>query len=363
MIIESGERLFLAAPVDILRGDRVVAEWTNRSIIPNDKFLYIQARYVEADKPNENRHFWAFEELQEAQHTIANSPINVMHRPNDIVGVMLDSELMFPNVDAAKHGKKRKKKKEDEEDEDEVKSAEDEEVELEDVDFEGEYADARDFSAEERRKLAKQGKALPDGSFPIVNESDLRNAIQAFGRAGDKDKAKRHIIKRAKALGKTDLLPDDWNVSAVLAYDHQKPWVEVLGALWRFYFPKQIAQIEAAQEMGALAVSMECSAESVTRVDKDGTTEDFPFMGGSHEAYNFTSASDYLRLNKPHFLGCGLVLPPAKPGWKGAEVKELTQALTNSELEDVYAGVQDMFPNLDAQTWENMMLSIVSRRT
>lgn len=71
----------------------------------------------------------------------------------------------------------------------------------------------REFSADKRRELAEKGQALPDGSFPIVNKSDLSNAIQAFGRAGDKEKAKRHIIKRAKALGAAEMLPDDWQVS------------------------------------------------------------------------------------------------------------------------------------------------------
>ena len=68
----------------------------------------------------------------------------------------------------------------------------------------------RDFNTEEREKLSKEGKALPDGSFPIENEKDLKNAIQAFGRAKDKDKAKKHIEKRAKELGLENLIPDNW---------------------------------------------------------------------------------------------------------------------------------------------------------
>jgi len=69
---------------------------------------------------------------------------------------------------------------------------------------------AREFDSNRRKKLAQQGLALPDGSFPIVNVQDLKNAIQAIGRAKDKAAARRHIIKRAKALGRTDLIPDDW---------------------------------------------------------------------------------------------------------------------------------------------------------
>lgn len=68
----------------------------------------------------------------------------------------------------------------------------------------------RKFSESEREKLAKEGKALPDGSFPINSLKDLKNAIKAHGRASDPEKVKAHIIKRAKDLGKQDLLPDDW---------------------------------------------------------------------------------------------------------------------------------------------------------
>lgn len=69
---------------------------------------------------------------------------------------------------------------------------------------------ARSFSTEEREKLAREGKAMPDKSFPIEKESDLRNAIQAYGRAKNRAAAKRHIMKRARALGLEHLIPDEW---------------------------------------------------------------------------------------------------------------------------------------------------------
>lgn len=34
----------------------------------------------------------------------------------------------------------------------------------------------RDYSAAERRKLASEGKALPSGAYPIVDQEDLENA-------------------------------------------------------------------------------------------------------------------------------------------------------------------------------------------
>jgi hypothetical protein len=51
--------------------------------------------------------------------------------------------------------------------------------------------------------------------FPIGNKSDLRDAISAYGRAKDSEKAKvkRWIIRRARALDAVGMLPDDWNVT------------------------------------------------------------------------------------------------------------------------------------------------------
>jgi hypothetical protein len=74
-----------------------------------------------------------------------------------------------------------------------------------------------DFNAVQRKSMAKQGLALPDGSFPIVSKTDLKNAIQAIGRAKNRDKAKKHIIRRAKALGALKMLPDSWGVSQEFA--------------------------------------------------------------------------------------------------------------------------------------------------
>lgn len=72
-------------------------------------------------------------------------------------------------------------------------------------------AEARKIDSEQRKKDADEGKALPDGSFPIENVEDLKNAIRAIGRAKDPAKAKAHIKKRARALGHEELIPDDWS--------------------------------------------------------------------------------------------------------------------------------------------------------
>jgi hypothetical protein len=74
----------------------------------------------------------------------------------------------------------------------------------------------RSFGKPARDAMASKGTAMPDGSFPIPDKDALRRAVQAFGRAPAEKKAavKAHIIRRAKALGATDVLPDDWGTAA-----------------------------------------------------------------------------------------------------------------------------------------------------
>ena len=78
------------------------------------------------------------------------------------------------------------------------------------------YAELSKISEEERMALAKKGQALPDGSYPIRNEEDLKNAIHAFGRAKKSERAqvRKHIIKRARQLKSSDLIPEGWTSAA-----------------------------------------------------------------------------------------------------------------------------------------------------
>lgn len=82
------------------------------------------------------------------------------------------------------------------------------------ADIELGYDAFRDFPAQARKESAEKGHALPDGSFPIENLEDLRNAIQAIGRAKDPAAAKAHIKKRARDLGAEDLIPEGWSLVA-----------------------------------------------------------------------------------------------------------------------------------------------------
>ena len=68
----------------------------------------------------------------------------------------------------------------------------------------------RQFSSEQRKRMAESGHAMPDGSYPIANKKDLQNAIRSWGRGGADPKVKAHIKSRAKEMGCENMLPDNW---------------------------------------------------------------------------------------------------------------------------------------------------------
>lgn len=103
------------------------------------------------------------------------------------------------------------------------------------------------FTEEERKDLAEKGIALPDGSYPIRNEADLKNAIRAYGRSNPSDRAKvrTHIRKRAKALGKATLVPEEWKSAASM--ETADAVSRMRAAITAAMFVKVEPQVEEAQ--------------------------------------------------------------------------------------------------------------------
>lgn len=78
-----------------------------------------------------------------------------------------------------------------------------------------EYRDK--YKQSDRDDMAKSGEAMSDGSYPIKDKEDLANAIHAVGRgSADHDAIRKHIMARAKALGLSDMIPDNWNADGSL---------------------------------------------------------------------------------------------------------------------------------------------------
>lgn len=73
------------------------------------------------------------------------------------------------------------------------------------------------YKQADRDDMAKSGAAMPDGSYPIKDAEDLANAIHAVGRGNaDHNAIRAHIIARAKALGLSSQIPDNWSADGSL---------------------------------------------------------------------------------------------------------------------------------------------------
>jgi hypothetical protein len=138
------------------------------------------------------------------------------------------------------------------------------------AEFSTDYDDFAFISSRMRQRLAKAGQALPDGSFPIRNASDLKNAIQSYGRATKEKRAsvRKHIIKRARALKKYDLVPQDWksasSESITASLDTMRAKIDSVSASGGYAAPEEVVDpkkvVAPAKKAGAESTKVESLA-------------------------------------------------------------------------------------------------------
>lgn len=250
VLIEGKKSFYMGASAVIVPDDREIAsDWASKHIHPNPAHKWILGRYAESDNANSNKQFWAYEDLQMARPTLDNGPMNMLHRPRNIVGSFVATEMIYP-----------------------------------------------------------------------------ANASEDATESGN-------------------------------------PYIEALGVFWKYYFPEEMAVVEMAYNEGSLFYSMECVSESITCAGEDGCGEEFAFAGPTSESYceHLNHHVSVKQLNKPHFLGGALIIPPERPGWKGADVRELSSLVKahQVEAEKVFNAVKDDFEHLDEAQWEATMLALI----
>lgn len=104
---------------------------------------------------------------------------------------------------------------------------------------------AKFHSAEKRRTLAKEGKALSDGSYPIEDAGDLGPALTLIQSGhGNVGAAKALFKKRAKELGRANMIPDDWAAeeTAAMSPEEEQKLSSVLNMI-----AEADRQVDAAQ--------------------------------------------------------------------------------------------------------------------
>lgn len=241
IVVESDEAVFITGTVHLLDDDKDVAsDWASPFIKTNKNIKWMVGKYVEADNANNNQQYWTLKDLQSNHHTVDNSPINMGHRPADIVGTVVASDVIYP----------------------------------------------------ERQDI--------------------------------------------------------------------NPYVETVGAFWKWYRPDALAKIEEAFAHGTLFQSMETTSESITCVGPDGCGETFAYAGPRSKTYCdcINEARGYKQLNNPHFLGAGLIIPPDKPGWTNAEINSIAAETTDEQKQQILASVASTVPHLSPPEWEKIMWTV-----
>lgn len=138
------------------------------------------------------------------------------------------------------------------------------------------------------------------------------------------------------------------------------PYIETLGALWKYYFPETLDAVDKAYRSGQLFISMECVSESVTCVGDHGCGQTFAYAGPVSDKYcpHILDRSSARQLNKSSFLAGALIMPGNRPGWTSAEVKELSRLTTDVEKDIILAEIAKTMPHLSSSDWEKAMWAI-----
>lgn len=137
------------------------------------------------------------------------------------------------------------------------------------------------------------------------------------------------------------------------------PYIETLGAFWKYYFPNTLKEVEAAYESGNLFISMECVAKNVTCGGDNGCGQSFAYQGPQgNYCDHIKERSSYRQLENPTFLAGALIMPGNRPGWKSAYVKEISE-LNADDQERLYVEVATHYPELAEAQKEDLMRYIM----
>ncbi len=101
-ITEFNDKIFLTSTATLISDDYDTASWASSAVKPHPHHRWVLAKYVEADNANSNKQYWSLDSLLKSKDTIANTPMNINHQPNKVVGTWTASEMMYPNDTASR---------------------------------------------------------------------------------------------------------------------------------------------------------------------------------------------------------------------------------------------------------------------
>lgn len=146
------------------------------------------------------------------------------------------------------------------------------------------------------------------------------------------------------------------------------PYIDAVPAIWRYHFPDAWKAIVRAHDQGACFFSMEAVSESLTCFTAacpcNGAT--YPYRGVRDKSYcdALNTPRARRRLNYPHYVGGAMVVPPALPGWRRADITKLHAASAIAdhpdEAEHLYESFAASSPHLDPKQAEFLMAMVLA---
>jgi hypothetical protein len=145
------------------------------------------------------------------------------------------------------------------------------------------------------------------------------------------------------------------------------PLVEALAAYWHYYEPELFASVELAHKEGSLFFSMEAVPNSITCRGNgvfEGCGQTFEYAGRQSPSYcsHLNEKASRKVLHKPRFTAGALILPPVRPGWRNADITQISSLIESNleEAEKAYEQVSKEAPHLDPVSWERIAAFFLS---
>ncbi len=100
-LTEIAGRVILTAPASTLSlasqlPVELASRWQEQAASGNEHYMWLQGRYVEAERANRNGAFWSTADLQFGEMSVKNGPINWLHNEQIILGAITDNALIHP---------------------------------------------------------------------------------------------------------------------------------------------------------------------------------------------------------------------------------------------------------------------------
>lgn len=93
IVTTNGARTVLTGPATVEQA----AQWSSAPN-SNPHMVWMQGRFVGAERPNRNGAFWSTSDLEFGKPTVANGPLNWLHEERHVIGSIADAKLVRPGT-------------------------------------------------------------------------------------------------------------------------------------------------------------------------------------------------------------------------------------------------------------------------